>query len=175
MPIPALPSSSRCLEGEVVAFTGVLASMTHEQASQWVEEHGGIAHEHVSRQTTILVVGEEGWPLEDTGEPSVKFEQAERLRAEGASIRFLTESEWLKLLGHAERTDEARRLYTPAMLSQLLNVSVAVIRGWERAGLIRAAKTVYRLPYFEFQEVTSARRLSELLKAGVERKEIGRR
>ncbi len=156
----------------MVAFTGTLASMTHEQAGRLAEEHGGIPHEHVSRQTTLLVVGEEGWPLEDNGEPSVKFQQAERWKAEGAAIRFLTETEWLKLLGHPQEQEEAQRLFTPAMLSQLLNVSVAVIRGWERAGLIRPVKRIYRLPYFDFLEVTSARRLTELLQAGVSRKDL---
>lgn len=146
--------------------------MTHEQAGRLAVEHGGIANEHVSRQTTLIVVGEEGWPLDDDGEPSVKFQQAERWRSEGASIRFLTETEWLKLLGHPQERDEAHRLYTPAMLAQLLDVSVPVIRGWERAGLIRPVKRVYRLPYFDFQEVTSARRLSELMQAGVSRKSL---
>jgi len=156
----------------VVAFTGTLASMTHEQAARLAAEHGGTPHEHVSRQTTLLVVGEEGWPLEDNGEPSVKFQQAERWKGEGAPIRFLTETEWLKLLGHPQEPEESHRLYTPAMLSQLLDVGVAVIRGWERAGLIRPVKRVYRLPYFDFLEVTSARRLSELLQAGVSRKDL---
>jgi tetratricopeptide (TPR) repeat protein len=72
----------------------------------------------------------------------------------------------------SEHREEIRRLYTPAMLSQLLNVTVHVIRGWERAGLIRPLKKVFRLPYFDFQDVTSARRLSQLLAAGVPRKEI---
>ena len=58
------------------------------------------------------------------------------------------------------------------MLNQLLDVSVGVIRSWERAGLIRAVRKVYRLPYFDFQEVTCARRLTELLASGVSRKTI---
>ena len=82
------------------------------------------------------------------------------------------EADWLLLLGLTERRDEIRRLYTPAMLSQLLGVSVHVIRGWERAGLIHPVKKVYRLPYFDFQEVTGARRLSQLLADGVPRQEI---
>lgn len=164
--------SSPALRGERVSFTGTLASMTHAQAAALVEEHGGNAAEHVSRQTTMLVVGEEGWPLEDDGKPSVKLQQVEKLRRDGIEIRIVNESDWLLLLGLTERREEIRRLYTPAMLSQLLSVSVHVIRGWERAGLIRPVKKVYRLPYFDFQEVTSARRLSQLLEAGVPRKEI---
>ncbi len=131
-PPPAL-SSSPPLQGERVAFTGVLASMTHARAADLVAQHGGEASEHISRQTTLLVVGEEGWPLEDDGQPSVKLQQAERLRSAGEPLRIIGESDWLQLLGLAENREELHRLYTPAMLSQMLDVSVHVIRGWERA------------------------------------------
>ncbi len=166
-----LPNSP-ILEGERVALTGTLASMTHAQAAELITQHGGVTAEHVSRHTTLLIVGEEGWPLEEDGQPSVKLTQVERLRAEGVAIRVLNESEWLQALGLSEQHAEVRRLYTPAMLSGLLKVSVHLIRGWERLGLIRAVKRVYRLPYFDFQEVTSARKLSELLVSGVSRKEL---
>ena len=59
-----------------MAFTGTLASMTHAQAADLVARHGGSAGEHVTRQTSLLVVGEEGWPLEEDGQPSVKLLQA---------------------------------------------------------------------------------------------------
>jgi DNA-binding transcriptional MerR regulator len=165
-------ASSPLLKGERVAFTGVLASMTHAQAGELVEQHGGEASEHISRQTTMLVVGEEGWPLEDDGHPSVKLQQAERLREAGSELKIISESDWLHLIGLTERREEARRLYTPAMLCQMLDVSVHVIRGWERAGLIRPIKKIFRLPYFDFHEAASARRLSELLASGVTREEI---
>ncbi len=164
-------SNSPVLLGERVAFTGTLASMTHAQAAALVEQQGGLASEHVSRQTTMLVVGEEGWPLDEDGQPSVKLLQVEKLRGDGAAIRVLNESEWLQAVGLEERT-QAARLYTPAMLSGLLKVSVHLIRGWERIGLIRAVKRVFRLPYFDLQEVQSARRLSELLSAGVSQREL---
>jgi len=165
-------SSSPSLQGERVAFTGTLASMTHAQAATLVAEHGGIASDHVSRTTTILVIGEEGWPLDDNGQPSVKLQQAERWRAAGAEIQLLEETHWLTLLGLNEQREEVHRLYTPAMLSSILGLSVHVIRGWARAGLIRPVRMVYRLPYFDFREVSSARRLSELLESGVSRKAL---
>ncbi len=63
-----LPESSPCLQGERVAFTGTLASMTHSQAHDVTTKYGGEAVTHVSGRTTMLVVGEEGWPLEDDGQ-----------------------------------------------------------------------------------------------------------
>lgn len=176
IPLPAesVPSSAAPLSGERVTFTGVLASMTHAEAAALVRQHGGEAAEHVSRLVTMLVVGEEGWPLEDDGQPSVKLREVLEWQARGHAARIVQESDFLRMVGLSECTADVRRLHTPAMLSQLLNVSVHVIRSWERAGLIRAVRRVHRLPYFDFQEVASARRLSELLQAGVSREEIER-
>lgn len=70
-----LLQGSPALQGERVVFTGTLASMTHQKAWEFVEQHGGQAAQHVSRQTTLLVVGEEGWPLEADGSPSVNLSQ----------------------------------------------------------------------------------------------------
>jgi tetratricopeptide (TPR) repeat protein len=162
------------LAGERVTFTGVLASMTHSQAAELVRSLGGEASDHVSRQLTLIVIGEEGWPLEDDGQPSLKLREVLEWQTRGVTIRVLQESEFLRTIGLAERSDDIRRLHTPAMLSQLLSVPVHVIRGWERTGLIRAARRVSRLPYFDFQEVACARRLSELLQAGVSREELDR-
>src|SRR5688572_23514100 len=164
--------SSPALQGEVLSFTGRLASMTHRQAHELAAKHGGTAIPHVSRQLTILVIGEEGWPLEQDGQPSQKLRQVVDLQRQGLPIRILNESEWLHLLGLEERRRDVHRLHTPAALSQLLDVPVGQIRRWERLGLIRPVKKVFRLPYFDFQEVARARKLSELLEAGVSPTEI---
>jgi tetratricopeptide (TPR) repeat protein len=150
-----------------VTFTGTLASMTHRQAGELVAAHGGEPVAHVTQQTTLLVIGEEGWPLEADGRISVKLEQAHQLRERGQALRLLSESEWLQALGLESVSQRQKQLYTPAMLSQILKLSVHEIRRWERLGLIRAVKRVFRLPYFDFQEVAEARRLSELVAAGV--------
>lgn len=164
--------SSPLLQGERVAFTGTLASMTHRQAMELVERHGGIATQNVGQLTSILVVGEEGWPLEPDGLPSVKLEHARQLCDKGEPIHIVTESEWLKLLGIEPPERRSSQLHTPAMLSQLLGVSVNDIRRWERAGLISPVKKVYRLPYFDFDEVATARRLCELVSSGVRTDQI---
>lgn len=167
-PIPSSP----CLQGERLSFTGTLASMTHRQAMDLAEQHGATTTHSVSKQTTMLVVGEEGWPLERDGTPSVKLREVTEWRQQGLDIKVLPESEWLHLLGLEERRRDVHRLLTPAMLSQSLEVSVGLIRHWERIGLIKPVKKVYRLPYFDFQEVACVRRLSELLQAGVSQHEL---
>jgi tetratricopeptide (TPR) repeat protein len=169
---PAPIASSPCLAGERVSFTGTLASMTHQQAHDLAEKHGGSATQHVSRQTTMLVVGEEGWPLEPDGHPSVKLQDASRLQQEGLPLRIVSESDWLRLLGLDGRCREVHALYTPAMLSRSLDVPIGTIRRWERLGLIRPVKKVFRLPYFDYAEAAGVRRLNELLNAGVPRLQL---
>jgi tetratricopeptide (TPR) repeat protein len=140
--------------------------MTHKQAGELVEQHGGEATPHVSQQTTLLVIGEEGWPLEEDGQPSVKLLQAQQWQQRGSLIRLLSESEWLTAVG-LQATSRPDSLQTPAMLSQLLGVSVHDVRRWERRGLIQAVRRVCRLPYFDVGEVANARRVEQLLAAGV--------
>ena len=87
------PESSPVLQGERLSFTGTLASMTHRQAMDLAEQHGGTTTHSVSKQTTMLVVGEEGWPLETDGEPSVKLREVTEWRQQGIDIKVLPESE----------------------------------------------------------------------------------
>ncbi len=168
----AVGASSPCLACERVSFTGTLASMTHQQAHDLAQQHGGTATQHVSRQTTMLIVGEEGWPLEPDGHPSVKLQDASRLQQEGLPLRIVSESDWLRLLGLDGRCREVHALYTPAMLSRSLDVPIGTIRRWERLGLIRPVKKVFRLPYFDYAEAAGVRRLNELLNAGVSRSQL---
>jgi tetratricopeptide (TPR) repeat protein len=46
------------------------------------------------------------------------------------------------------------------------------VRRWERLGLIEPVQRVFRLPYFDFQEVAAVRRLQEMLKSGIPRDRI---
>ncbi|MFH1302005.1 MAG: tetratricopeptide repeat protein [Planctomycetota bacterium] len=167
-----LLQGSPALQGERVVFTGTLASMTHQKAWEFVELHGGQAAQHVSRQTTLLVIGEEGWPLEADGSPSVNLSQAQELITEGTAIQIIKESDWLSLIELRDPGVNVDQLYTPAMLTQMLNVPVSTIRRWERQGLIKPVRKIFRLPYFSFQEVASVRRLSTLLESGVSPRDL---
>ena len=76
---------------------------------------------------------------------------------------------------HAELAQEIMRLYTPAMLAELLHVPVAAIRRWQRRGFLQACQTVRRLPYFDFSEVAIARHLAALFQAGCSLESIDRK
>ena len=82
---------------------------------------------------------------------------------------------------HESKIDEAEepslrvaRLYTPAMLAELVHVPVSTIRRWQRQGILQACQSVRRLSYFDFSEVTIARHLAAMLHAGCSLKAIDR-
>jgi len=119
---------------------------------------------------TLVVVGEDDLPVrlkpgENEIDPLLPAEV--RSAAEGGRTEVISESQFWQRLGIVEPETQVRRLYTPAMLASLLGVPVAVVRRWHRRGLIRPVREVRRLAYFDFQEVATARRLAELLAAGV--------
>lgn len=59
-----------------------------------------------------------------------------------------------------------RQLYTPAMLAELLGISVRTVRRWQRAGFLIAATEVMQLPYFDYASLAIARQLSKWMEQG---------
>jgi tetratricopeptide (TPR) repeat protein len=153
------------LAGQRVAFAGKLAGMNRREAQQLVRRHGGVPVDRLEDAPQVVVVGEGDLPLGDVAD---WFERHENLRwaAERGECSVITETQLWQQLGFVEGERNIHQLYTPAMLAALLDVPVAVVRRWHRRGLIVPAREVRRLPYFDFQEVATARRLAELMAAG---------
>jgi tetratricopeptide (TPR) repeat protein len=78
-------------------------------------------------------------------------------------------------LAEAPEAESVCRLYTPAMLAEALRVPVEAVRRWHRRGVLRPARLVQRLPYFDFDEAAVARRLAQLFHAGCSLRVIDRR
>lgn len=135
--------------------------MSRRDAAPIIEQHGG-AVVQVSDSPDLVVVGDEA------GDPR----QAVRGALDGIapfgweSVETITESELWQRLGLVEEAVGVQRLYTPAMLAELLNVPIATVRRWRRKGYLHATREVRRLPYFDFQEVHVARQLAALLRQG---------
>ena len=165
-PVPAAPR----LAGEQIVFLGKLAGMPHKEAHALVQEHGGAITTDDSSIATLVVIGDNQLDLASVIQAGNSSHQ--RLADEVASGRtkLLRESElWLRLgLVDGATSDEqgVQRLYTPAMLAELLEVPVAAIRRWHRRGTLTACRSVRRLPYFDFAEVAVARHLAALYRAG---------
>jgi tetratricopeptide (TPR) repeat protein len=155
------------LAGQRVAFTGELASMTRQEASRLVRTHGGRALGRISRAVTILVVGQEGWPLRGDGRLSIKLKRARALQQRGHGIHILAEGEFLARLGRGDQLDSVRRLCTTAEVSRLLEIPGSLIRRWLRAGLIEPAEARDGVSYFDFFQVAALRTLWSLTRKGV--------
>jgi DNA ligase (NAD+) len=92
-PEPA-SAAGGALAGQSFVFTGKLLSCDRRQAQTMVKDHGGEAPGGVTRDLTYLVIGDG-----KEGKKSSKQLKAEKYIAEGAGIRIITETEFLRILG----------------------------------------------------------------------------
>jgi tetratricopeptide (TPR) repeat protein len=65
--------------------------------------------------------------------------------------------------------------YTAAMLAELVGVHVSRVRSWQRRGWLIPVEQTHRLAYFDFTELTVARQLAELHRAGARPSQIVRK
>lgn len=154
------------LEGARVAHVGRFAGMSWRDAQQLLREQGATPIDQPDDNTQILVLGEQEL-LPASADWDSQFSPAIRQAIDEGRTEVITETQLWQRLGLVEAEQHIHRLYTPAMLADLLQVPVAVVRKWHRRGLIVPTREVRRLPYFDFQEVATARRLAEALAAGM--------
>jgi len=156
-------SGESVLEGKRVAFVGKLGGVTRREAQDVVREHGGIPVGKCSTAVDLIVIGADELPLVE--EEELLDGEIRRAAGEGR-LEIISETQLWQRLGLVDGEQHVRRLYTPAMLADLLKVAVSTIRRWHRRGLIVPVREVHRLPYFDFQEIATARRLAQLVAAG---------
>lgn len=85
--------------GKTVVFTGALASMTRREAFQRVYDVGGRPGDGVTKETNVLVVGEQDIRhLADGETMSAKQRKAHDLRATGRDIQLIGEDDFLRAL-----------------------------------------------------------------------------
>src|SRR5207253_2863059 len=131
------------------------------EAAQLVAANRGSYVSKVTRRTALLIVGQDGWPLQKNGRLTNNLRRMQSLQRAGYSITVLTEEELLSRLGMA--TESARQLYSTARLSRLLQVPGGRLRRWVKAGLIRPVTTVHGVSQFDFSQVISAKALCGLI------------
>ncbi len=161
-PVATLP----LIADKVFVFTGKLASMTRHRAGLYVQEAGGLIRSSVSRLTDYLIVGEDGWPLEE-GEISLKLELGLRLRDQSEGIQILTERQWLDLLGLESKYPHESRLFSTKTCCQLLKISRRQLRQWRSLGLIAPVQTIHREDFYNFQHLKALRTLDDLVARGL--------
>ena len=163
-------SSTRALDHERIVFLGKLASMSRKEACILVQQLGAELVPVDSEAATLVVIGDNCISIEQALDGDSAEVHGLRQRIANGKVRVVRESElWQRvgLVAESGGTDRGvRQLYTPAMLAELLDVPVAAVRRWNRQGALVACRSVRRLLYFDFAEVSVARHLASLLKAG---------
>jgi tetratricopeptide (TPR) repeat protein len=150
------------LMGRRIALVGKLGGMNRREAANLLRSYAAVVTDIDAAELDWVVIGAEESPLSETALLTPEI----RARAAAGKLEIIPETELWQRAGLLEIERSIRRYYTPAMLADLLGVSVRVIRRWHRRGLIVPARTLHKLPYFDFQEVATARRLAELVAAG---------
>ncbi len=170
MSLDSLTLENRRLENRRVAWIGRLGAMTRKEAASLIRQHGGIPLDRVSTEADIVVIGAEQSPDEDV---AAMLTRDLRARIQAGSASLVHEHELWQQLGLVDDTAH-RQLYTPAMVSGLIKSPVRNIRRWYRMGLLQPSKVAHRLPYFDFEQVQSAKQLVQWIGRGAKASDIKR-
>ena len=145
-----------------VVFTGRLAAMPRQEAYAIVRKAGGEPGNTVSRHTSLLVVGMEGWPLLPDGRVSNKLRRAEKINQTLRSIRIISELAFLEAVGLEGRKVELQKTYPLEQVCRLLKLSPETLQRWEQFSLIRSEAGMY-----DFQDIVTLRMIAELVEQEV--------
>jgi tetratricopeptide (TPR) repeat protein len=137
--------------------------MKRAEAFALVRQRGGTPRESVTRSTSVLIVGELGWPLLDDGRPSNKLTQAKCY-----GVPIASERQFLAWIGKAPVKEQVRT-YTPEQLAALSKLPAEVIEQLASFGLIEPADGCYG-----FRDVAAARQVAALIASGTKLSTITR-
>jgi len=157
---------AQMLNGQRIAIVGKLAGMSRRDVEQLIRERGGQVVPQIDADTNMVVLSDDAGDFARFAGAADLLDDSARLAWQDGRLEFVRETEFWALLGLVDADQHVHRLYTPAMLAELLKVPVQAIRHWHRKGRLIAVRRVGRLPYFDFDEVQVGRRLVALLNAG---------
>ena len=130
--------------------------MRRADAFALVAQRGGTPRRGVTKETSVLVVGELGWPLLADGRPSNSLEQATTY-----GVPVASERRFLEWVGKAVPEEQARA-FTGAQLVSLSKVSEKLIDQLAMFGLIEPNNGLYG-----FRDLAAARQIAGLLASGI--------
>jgi tetratricopeptide (TPR) repeat protein len=165
-----LPSGAR------IAIIGRLSGMSRREACDLIRQSGAVPLEQCDGTASTIVVGDEtaGGGTVASSVRQAAPDESTRRAIENGRIEVIGETELWRRLGLVDLAPEIQTLYTPAMMASLLDVDISAVRRWHRRGLIRPARTVRRLAYFDFRQVVIARRLAAILREGISQQALER-
>jgi tetratricopeptide (TPR) repeat protein len=130
--------------------------MKRAEAFDHVQRRGGTPRRGVTKDTSVLVVGELGWPLLADGRPSNSLEQAQ-----GYGLPIASERTFLEWIGKAVPAEQTKT-YTTAQLVALSKVPEKVVEQLAMFGLIEPKGGRYG-----FRDLAAARQIAGLLASGI--------
>ncbi|QDT70495.1 cellulose synthase subunit BcsC [Planctomycetes bacterium MalM25] len=148
-PIKERPPLAGELAGRRVRLIGRFASVPRQEAAAAVERRGGQIDE---ASPDWIVLGE--------GSSASDHQLAATAAAE-SHAECLDECELWRRLGLVDDQQGVSRLYSPAMLGELVGAPLEAIRRWTRRGTLRPVRWVNQLAYFDFAEARIAQLLAE--------------
>ncbi len=161
------------LEGQVVAFTGRLWSLSRKEAQAHVARLGGVTSDEVTARTTMLVVGAEaarpGEPREEPGqEESPKMRRARAINEQAPGrIRIVSEDEFCDLAGLPSPTALRAQFYP---LQDVLTMYPQLrdrVPYLAKLGVLRPAARTPAGALFSFADLLVLRHISGEMARGV--------
>ena len=152
-----------------MAFVGKLGGVNRKEARSVVRRLQGTMVDPIDSSVDLIVVGADVFPSAD---PEHLLDEAIVQAVAEQKVTVISETQFWQITGVVEPESDVGKLYTPAMLAELLQVPMTTIRRWHRRGLITPSRQVKKLPYFDFEEIASARRIASLIAAGVNSAQI---
>jgi tetratricopeptide (TPR) repeat protein len=154
------------LTGRRVLVAGKLAGMSRRDAERLLREHGAAIVDRAGEPIDLIVASDDTADAKKLAADATLVDEELRRRIVAGEVEILHESDLWSRLGMVDAEHGVERLYTAAMLAELVRAPVAAIRQWHRRGALLAKREVRRLAYFDFEEVRVARKLADLLNAG---------
>ena len=165
--------------GQHFVFAGNLSSISRQEAFELVKRFGGIACKEISTNTTVLVVGANGFSDkngyasdlihgDDKKKKKNVLKQAEALNNHSPNqIRILSEDEFCESCGLRTISSLEQRYHTVKSIRELYPlISDSRLRYLDTCGLIRPVATTDSETYYKFSDLAVVKRIHELFRAG---------
>jgi tetratricopeptide (TPR) repeat protein len=151
--------------GDVVTFTGKLATIGRREAQALVQQLGGECSDDVTSRTTVLVVGDNVAREEDTS----KLRRAEQLNAKTPHhIRIISEAEFCRRAGIASDDALRRQFYGVRDIRSLYpRVTENHLRYLQKWGLIRHAAMTRTERFYTFSDLATIKQLAADLERAI--------
>jgi tetratricopeptide (TPR) repeat protein len=162
----------RPLAGQLVVFTGKLSSLGRKDARALVALLGGETGDDVNARTTLLVIGDEGFGPQSSGdeaarEKSNKLKRAEDLNGQGGGIRIISERDFCGMAGVPTPDSLKRQYYAMRdLLARYRALREDHVRYLIKCGVVR---TIYRTnadTFFGFPDLAVIKEANDELARG---------